>query len=219
MMAYSFTGTQYITTTSPPVTDFPATMACWVYPTAAASSDTVLSFGVSSTTRSTFSIAVNTGPVWSSQSIDTGGTGRVFNSSVSVQLNTWQFVCATMDGDTANSIVNAREIFVGTTRNASGITFTLNVTSTWDRFTIGARRRNTVDQQFSGYISECALWNVILDDNEIYSMADGIKPDRIRPQNLKFYSPLIRDISDFASNTPLTNTNSATVIEHSRRYG
>lgn len=218
-MAYSFTGTQYITTTAPPITDFPATIACWVYPTAAAASDTLIGFGVSSTTRSHFAIAVNTGPIWSNQSIDTGGTGRILNSSVSVQLNTWQFVCATMDGDTVNSIVNAREIFVGTTRNASGITYTLNAATTWDRFTIGARRRSAVDEQFSGYISECAAWNVILGDDEIYSMADGVKPNLVRPGNLKFYSPLIRDIADFASGTALTNTNTATPVDHSRRYG
>ena len=41
--------------------------------------------------------------------------------------------------------------------------------------------------------------------------------DKIRPQSLVYYTPLIRDIQDLARGMTLTNTNS-TVANHPRVY-
>jgi hypothetical protein len=219
-MSYYFDGaTQLITSTAPPIADFPITICGWFKPASASATQTMFTFGVSSTTRSFVSIAVNTGPVWSMESVDTGGTGRLFNSSVSLQTNVWQFVCASWDGDTATSTVNSRRIIVNTTKNTSATSFIINAATTWDRLSIGARRRTTIDEYYNGDAAECAAWNAILNDNEIFSMADGVKPSQIRPQNLKFYAPLVRDVYDVFSGTPLTLTNTPTVSDHVRRYG
>jgi len=216
-MAYDFDGTtQYITTTAPPITDFPLTMCCWAKADAYTSASTPFSFGVSSTTRNFAAIAMNTGPVWSSQTTDNGGTGRIMNGASAV-LGTWQFICITFDGDPVTNVITAREIFVDTAKNSSGTTFGLS--PVWDRLAIGARRRSTVDGRFNGSVAECAAWDVILDDEEIKAMADGLKPNSVRPGNLKFYAPIIRDIADYASATSLTNTNTAIVTDHVRRYG
>jgi hypothetical protein len=42
--------------------------------------------------------------------------------------------------------------------------------------------------------------------------------DRVRPQNLKFYAPLIRNLVDIKGGLTITNNNTATVSEHTRVY-
>jgi hypothetical protein len=40
----------------------------------------------------------------------------------------------------------------------------------------------------------------------------------VRPQSLRFYAPLIRDLQDVRGGLTITNTNSATVANHPRVY-
>ncbi len=42
--------------------------------------------------------------------------------------------------------------------------------------------------------------------------------DKIRPQNLVFYSPLVRDLIDARGGRAITNNNGATVANHPRIY-
>lgn len=43
-------------------------------------------------------------------------------------------------------------------------------------------------------------------------------PDKIRPQSLVFYSPLVRDLNDQKGGLTITNNNGATVANHPRVY-
>ena len=42
--------------------------------------------------------------------------------------------------------------------------------------------------------------------------------DKIRPQNLVFYAPLVRDLIDQKGGLTITNNNAATVANHPRIY-
>jgi len=73
-------------------------------------------------------------------------------------------------------------------------------------------------QYFLGDIAEVGIWNAALTAAEIASLAKGMTPDKIRPQSLVFYAPLVRDLIDQKGGRAITNTNSATVANHQRVY-
>ena len=51
------------------------------------------------------------------------------------------------------------------------------------------------ENNYNGCIAECAIWNTVLTASEINTLYNGIPADKIRPQNLTFYAPLIRDLN------------------------
>lgn len=69
----------------------------------------------------------------------------------------------------------------------------------------------------TGGFAELGMWQASLTDSEIVSLSKGITCDKVRPQSLIYYTPLIRDIQDFNRGMSLTNTNT-TVANHPRVY-
>ena len=67
---------------------------------------------------------------------------------------------------------------------------------------------------FNGLLAEVGIWNAALSPAEIASLAKGVTCDKIRPQNLVFYAPLIRDLLDQKGGKTITNNNGATVANH-----
>jgi hypothetical protein len=53
---------------------------------------------------------------------------------------------------------------------------------------------------------------------EIASLAAGMTCDKVRPQSLVFYAPLVRNLQDVKGGLTITNNNSATVAAHPRVY-
>ena len=70
----------------------------------------------------------------------------------------------------------------------------------------------------NGLIAEVGIWNVALTAEEIASLADGMTCDKVRPQSLVFYAPLVRDLQDQKGGLTITNNNGATVANHPRIY-
>lgn len=69
-----------------------------------------------------------------------------------------------------------------------------------------------------GLIAEVGIWNAALTAAEIASLAKGMTCDKVRPQSLVFYAPLVRDLIDQKGGLPITNNNGATVANHPRVY-
>ncbi len=75
--------------------------------------------------------------------------------------------------------------------------------NTFNRTTIGGLKVSSssaggmagCENNFKGYVAEVALWGATLSAEEIQSLYSGVPADRIRPQNLAFYAPLIRDLN------------------------
>ena len=86
-----------------------------------------------------------------------------------------------------------------------------------DTVTVGARWATTL-QYKQGDIAEVGIWNVALTAAEIESLADGMTCDKVRPQSLVFYAPLVRDLIDVKGGLTITNNNTATVANHPRVY-
>jgi len=71
---------------------------------------------------------------------------------------------------------------------------------------------------FPGIISEVGIWNSALTAAEIASLAKGMTCDKVRPQSLVFYAPLVRNLQDVRGGLTITNNNAATVAAHPRVY-
>ena len=87
-----------------------------------------------------------------------------------------------------------------------------------DEYLVGARRNTTIALHYTGRIADAAIWNAALTAAEIASLAKGMTCDKIRPQNLVFYAPLVRDLNDQKGGLTITNNNAATVAAHTRVY-
>jgi hypothetical protein len=83
---------------------------------------------------------------------------------------------------------------------------------------IGARFANTFGGFTNGLIAEVGIWDVALTPEEIASLAKGMTCDKVRPQSLVFYAPLVRDLVDAKGGLTITNNNTATVANHPRVY-
>jgi hypothetical protein len=83
---------------------------------------------------------------------------------------------------------------------------------------VGTRPAPTLGGFFTGDIAEVGIWNVALTAAEIAPLAKGMTCDKIRPQNLVFYAPLVRDLIDQKGGLTITNNNGATVATHPRVY-
>ena len=113
------------------------------------------------------------------------------------QINTTDtfVICVTWDGSTTASTsvklyVNGVESAYSTQTNGAG-TRTDDAAS---NLIIG--NRNAADRGFDGRISEVGIWDAVLTASEIAQLAQRMKPMRVRPQNLQFYAPLVRELID-----------------------
>jgi hypothetical protein len=89
---------------------------------------------------------------------------------------------------------------------------------------IGGRFTPSITNPFAGAGACAAVWSASLTDAECVSLHKGFSPQRIRPQSLTFYAPLLRELSMLRNSTTnppgsLTATNSPTVTAHPRTYG
>lgn len=76
----------------------------------------------------------------------------------------------------------------------------------------------TAVNYLNGIISEAAIWNVVLNDEEVNILAKGLSPIRMRPDNLIAYWPLVGEYSpeiDICGGFNLT-LHGTTKSEHSR---
>jgi hypothetical protein len=212
-MAYNFNGSnQYLNTTSSPVGNSlaPITMACWVKGNPAFNAYWFV-MGRSTSGAPIVGMTVGSGGVArmfvradGGVSVDTIGTTAIFGPSTG-----WAHTAFTNTSSARNLYVNGVNDGTGGGNNNA---------VTLDRVGIAALVRNTVGSHYGGEIAECGIWNTDLTADEIASLADGFTCDKVRPQSLVFYAPLVRDLQDVRGGLTITNNNTATVANHPRVY-
>ncbi len=211
-MAYDFNGsTQFLSTGISPISSEPLTMALWFNRKNFAGNVVFVALdrGTNSGTG-IHNIGGSTGSSLSAASND--GTISSVTSTNSYTLNTWNHGCSVM------SSASSRTIYLNG-GGASTSTVTKNVTGL-SNVSIGARYANGVVGIYApALIAEVGIWDTALTDSEIASLARGMTCDKVRPQNLVFYAPLVRDLQDVRGGLTITNNNSATVADHPRVYG
>ncbi len=210
-MAINFTraNSQYLRSISG-VSAVPMTIACWfkipTWPTNMAFVSVGESGGTHRNellTSATRRHATNsTGPLTSS------GNATGTNA---IQNNIWQHMVGVFESPSLRKMSVNGGIFAQSNINV-GTQNTLN------EITIGANWSPVLGQFFGGDIAEVGVWNVALTQSECISLYAGMSCDKIRPQNLVFYAPLVRDLIDQKGGLTITNNNGATVANHPRVY-
>ena len=211
-MAYNFNGTNQYFSMSPPAVNTPLTMACWFRSTS------------TTTNQRLVGVYVTGGDYWD-LGIRGADAGDPVAAIVNAQTNHGNIqIVATTAGYTANTWHHAAGVFSSATsrtayldggNSATGTTNLTNANAVSAR--IGVFFGEAI-QFMNGQIAEVGIWNAALTAAEIASLAKGMTCDKVRPQSLVFYAPLIRDLTEIRSGLAVTNNNSATVANHPRVY-
>lgn len=212
-MAYDFTAasSQYLSTASAPASGTPMTIACWARP--------------SESNAGIVSVGVN------------GGTHRNQLTAAGSDSGTYRIAASSVGSVTANNADGTNRDYKNQTWHLAGVfssssgrsiyvaglsegTSTTDVGSqnSFTSLTIGSRWATTIGAYYSGWIAEIGIWNVALTAAEIASLSKGMTCDKVRPQSLVFYAPLVRNLQDVKGGLTITNNNTATVAAHPRVY-
>lgn len=219
-MAYDFNGTsQTITAASAGVTAEPLTIAAWFYPTRNTARTVIVSladtFGNNAGLQMFYAL-VEDGTVAGDPIAATKQDGNVTAadafSTTGFSTNSWHHGCAVFTSTTS------RTIYLNGGSSATNTTTVNTNASTVDKTAIACLGRSTNVAFFQGRVAEVGIWNVALNAEEAASLAKGITCDKVRPNALVFYAPLVRNIQDVRQGVTLTNNNTATVADHPRVY-
>lgn len=215
-MAYSFNGNnQLLSTTSTPIANGTGnvTLAAWFYANSLTTNMVLLAIdNVLATGR--YILAIRGASAGDPVSAEYGRNDVVYFAATITGATTgvWMHAAATFTGSTSRSAyINGSS--KGT--NTQAVSFSGSPTL----IRIGSLAYNAptgIQAPFNGLIAESAIWDTNLTDTEIASLAAGFTPDKIRPQSLQFYAPLVRNIVDVRGNRSIANNNGATVAQHPR---
>jgi len=206
-MAYNFTAasSQYLSVTNP-VSAAPFTIACWGWVNSVTGSNRALvSLNQNSGTNrfvlyvdasGNLAFFVNSSAGFTQPAISGGILENQFFHACAVEASASEH-CVFLNGGNKNKTTVSR------------------TPSSINALNIGTdRNNNTNTALLSGRVADVGVWNVALTDAEVASLAKGMTCDKIRPQNLVFYAPLIRDLIDQKGGLTITNNNAATVATH-----
>jgi hypothetical protein len=213
-MAYQFTSasSQYLSTPVESAFEEPFTIACWGILSSAATSNGCFVSLNSSTNADRYTLI--TIPATNSLRLaaNQDGVGLVVTETTSntVVRDTWTHAAAVVSSTTSRSVL---------LNGANKVTTTSAINPTPNNISMGSLEATGAYGPFlSGQIADVGIWNVALTDAEIASLAKGMACDKVRPQSLVFYAPLIRNLQDIKGGRVITNNNTATVANHPRMY-
>jgi hypothetical protein len=213
-MAFDFVrlNSQYLNVASAPVTVAPVTMSCWFNSSSITQNQSLIILeNAAGNRRYALQIlgAVAGDPLQFGAA--SGGTTGGANSSIGYTANTWNHACGIE--------INAASRIVYLNGGNTGIDTTAKNVIDLVELKIGAvNSSGSVVNHMSGQIAEVGIWNAELTAGEVASLAKGMTCDKVRPQSLVFYAPLVRDLNDQKGGLTITNNNTATVANHPRVY-
>ncbi len=199
---------------STPVTDWPFTMACFFRSDSLTVNQSLLWIGNDGSDFEYFDLTASGADSGDKVKIsvrDSSSSPNVAETSIAYTADTWHHACAVIDNVASDHFKvfldgENKGVSVGT-RTPDGV----------DRVSIGANDRVTAINYMSGAIAEIAIWNVALTEAEVAILATGIRPWKVRPQNLVMYPPLIRDDDeDIVGGLSFTAIGSPTIAPHPR---
>jgi hypothetical protein len=211
-MARNFTAasSQYLTTISTPVSSGPFTISAFGTIAATAGVKTILSIE-SGNSNILHQLYVTSAARLGFDQVGSSGYSNLAVNSPLISVNTFFHAAAVVNSQTS------RSLFLNGSSKTSNST---NVgTTSVNRINIGSRYfAGSLGGYQNGLIAEVGIWNADLTTEEIESLAKGMTCDKVRPQNLVFYAPLVRELIDQKGGLTITNNNSATVANHPRVY-
>lgn len=118
-----------------------------------------------------------------------GGSEQGVSGTTPFSTGIWHHVVGVFRGDTDT------EVYVnGISDGTSGTSATFP--SGLDLYSVGHLRNNSISSsKLDGIVAETAVWDVALSDAEIISLANGLSPQGVRHDAIKFHAPLWGDSS------------------------
>jgi hypothetical protein len=209
-MAYDFDGiNQSLTRASAPVTAVPLTMACWFNPDLLQDA-ALCAVESASGNANWFGLFAGLTGIVTASTVQTG-TASSAATTATYTTGSLNHCCGVF------AATNSRTIYLN---GANAVTNTATRTpNNIAETVIGARRFGGIlGLYFNGKIAEVGIWNAALTAAEVASLAKGMTCDKVRPQSLVFYVPLVRELQDVRQGLTITNNNGATVDNHPRVY-
>jgi hypothetical protein len=213
-MAYEFNGTnQSMQTATVPVSAPPLTMACWFNSDSVTAIQTAIQIRSTSVALRPYMALILRGDVAGDpiQAAIWTGSFSGANSTAAYSTNTWHHACGVFTSTTS------RTIYLD---GGNSATNTDNRAATPQEIRIGVALdgNNNPTAYMDGRIAEVGIWSAALTADEVASLAKGMTCDKVRPESLVFYAPLVRDLQDLSGGLTITNNNTATVATHPRVY-
>lgn len=173
----------------------PLTFSCWINPStqASAAARGLVSVRLSSATaanRDCVRIIVDTTGAIVAQAADSAGANNSTTTNL-VKDNQWNH-CVGVFLSTTSRTAWLNGVAATTNTNSRTITVSAN------QLGIGASLYNSlssIDQFFSGAIAHVAIWDEALSAGEIGQLSKGTHPQKIRVDALRYYNPLINQVS------------------------
>jgi hypothetical protein len=210
-MAYDFNGSnQYLSIGSAPATALPITMACWFNSDSTTVNQRLVGLYESGSSYVDLGIrGADAGdPV--AAVANTNGTVQIVGTTAGYSANTWHHACGVFTSTTS------RTAYIDGGNSATG---TNTIAQVGNISTTRIGNFFTDIQYMDGRIAEVGIWNVALTQPEIASLARGMTCEKVRPQSLVFYTPLVRDLIDYKGGLTINNINSvAAQGTHPRVY-
>ncbi len=146
--------------------------------------------------------------------IDQSATGFRADTTSGFSSNTWTHACG------VHASASSRTAYVNGGSSGSNTSVATLSNTGINSVLVGAQSNLTfpTTSYTSGFIAEVGIWNAALTAGEIASLAKGMACDKVRPQSLVFYAPLVRNLVDPRGGITITNNNGATVANHPRVY-
>jgi len=215
-MAYEFTsaGSQNLSVTSTALkSQSKITLCGWVYRNAAGTSQIL---GSSKNVNHRFAIYtyIDNKIYWIASN---GGSG--YGESSTPAGAAWSHLAQVFDG-TQTGNANRLKCYVNGIAQTLTFSGTIPTTSTanTDVEDIRINYAQSTPEYGNGRYCEIGIWHEALTADEVASLAKGMTCDKVRPESLVFYAPLIRDLQDIKGGLTITNNNAATVATHPRVY-
>jgi hypothetical protein len=204
-MAYEFNGSNQSLSSIDPIDAVPLTIACWIKSDVLAVKNLIF---LSDNNANANGWGMYLSAAGSLRGfVVAAGVSSDFGTTSSYSINTWHHACLSCPSNSERTVyLDAGGQRTNTaTRNviAAGVT---------------ALRIGFLVNALDGLAAEVGVWSAALTQPEIASLARGMTCDKIRPQSLVFYAPLVRDLIDQKGGLTITNNNGATVAQHPRVY-
>lgn len=217
-MAYQFTAasSQYLSAPDTASLDITGaiTLAAWVKSSGSYGTRGIVSKFETATNNRSYALYINASGQLVTAFSPSGTSANVRTDTGSTILGTnWRHVAVTFVASTSVALyVN------GATESTSnnGVTIPSALFNGTAPLWIGAVA--TTSPLWDGLIAEAAIYSAALTAAEIASLAKGMTCDKIRPQSLVFYAPLVRNLQDAKGGLTITNNGGATVATHPRVY-
>jgi hypothetical protein len=212
-MAYDFNGTsQWLSALSAPVTAMPLTLACWFNSDSTTTNQRLI--GLYNDGSTYFDLGIRGADAGDPVAIvaNQSGTVQITSTTTGFSANTWHHACGVFTSSTSRTVyIDGGSSATGTTDITPAGIDELSIARFWPS-------SPSVFQYLDGRLAEVGIWNAALTAAEVASLAKGMTCDKVRPQSLVAYFPLVRNLVELKAGLTITNNNTATVANHPRVY-